>query len=153
MGKTGTTTNFRDALFVGSTYGPQGITVAVRIGFDDNRELGEKETGGRAALPIFREIMLRVYDAKLVGPVPTFPREIEDGIDRYLALQPKADTLPLPPGPPAIAPPPVAPAVADSRAIPDQPELTGFPSDARKPATTGWHSPCAANRKVFTSLS
>src|SRR5213593_1484553 len=35
MGKTGTTSDFRDALFVGSTYGPAGITVAVRIGFDD----------------------------------------------------------------------------------------------------------------------
>ena len=41
----------RDALFVGSTYGPEGITVAVRIGFDDNRSLGPKETGGRLALP------------------------------------------------------------------------------------------------------
>src|SRR5690606_2565581 len=40
MGKTGTTNDFRDALFVGSTYGPDGITVAVRIGFDDNRSLG-----------------------------------------------------------------------------------------------------------------
>ena len=40
MGKTGTTSDFRDALFVGSTYGPRGITVAVRIGFDDNRTLG-----------------------------------------------------------------------------------------------------------------
>jgi membrane carboxypeptidase/penicillin-binding protein len=63
MGKTGTTNEFRDALFVGSTYGPQGITVAVRIGFDDDRPLGAKETGGRTALPIFREIMLRVYRA------------------------------------------------------------------------------------------
>ena len=57
MGKTGTTSEFRDALFVGSTYGPQGITVAVRIGFDDNRTLGNRETGGRTALPVFREIM------------------------------------------------------------------------------------------------
>jgi len=40
MGKTGTTSDFRDALFVGSTYGPEGITVAVRLGFDDNRPLG-----------------------------------------------------------------------------------------------------------------
>lgn len=79
MGKTGTTSDFRDALFVGSTYGTQGITVAVRIGFDDNRTLGEKETGGRTALPIFREIMLRVYQDKLVGPAPPFPREIEEG--------------------------------------------------------------------------
>ena len=87
MGKTGTTSDFCDALFVGSTYGTQGITVAVRIGFDDNHSLGEKETGGRAALPIFREIMLRIYTDQLVGRAPQFPREIEAGIDQYLALQ------------------------------------------------------------------
>src|SRR5262249_33720628 len=56
MGKTGTSSDFRDALFVGSTYGADGVTVAVRIGYDDNRELGEKETGGRAALPIFHDV-------------------------------------------------------------------------------------------------
>jgi len=75
----------RDALFVGSPYGTLGITVAVRIGFDDNRPLGEQETGGRTALPIFREIMLRVYQDQLVGRAPHVPREIEDGIDQYLA--------------------------------------------------------------------
>ena len=85
MGKTGTTSEFRDALFVGSTYGPKGITVAVRIGFDDNRTLGSRETGGRTALPVFREIMLRVYEDGLVGAVPQFPREIEERIDEYLA--------------------------------------------------------------------
>ena len=84
MGKTGTTSDFRDALFVGSTYGPHGITVAVRIGFDDNRTLGDKETGGRTALPIFREIMLLTYQQELVGSAPSFPREIEDRIDQYL---------------------------------------------------------------------
>jgi penicillin-binding protein 1A len=114
MGKTGTTSDFRDALFVGSTYGPHGITVAVRIGFDDNRALGEKETGGRAALPIFREIMLRAYERSLVGPVPSFPDEIEDRIDQYLvrqaALKAARDTdrardldVGLPVGPPASA--------------------------------------------------
>ncbi|HEV8703061.1 MAG TPA: transglycosylase domain-containing protein [Candidatus Polarisedimenticolia bacterium] len=87
MGKTGTTTNFRDALFVGSTYGRQGITVAVRIGFDDNRTLGDKETGSRAALPIFREIMLRLYHDQLVGPPPRFPCDLEVRIDEYLAMQ------------------------------------------------------------------
>jgi penicillin-binding protein 1A len=55
MGKTGTTNEFRDALFVGSSYGPAGITIAVRIGFDDNRSLGAGETGGRVALPVFKE--------------------------------------------------------------------------------------------------
>jgi penicillin-binding protein 1A len=87
MGKTGTTSDYRDALFVGSTYGPGGITVAVRIGFDDNRPLGRGETGGRLALPIFRSILLRVYKDRLVGPVPKFPREIDEGIDDYLAMR------------------------------------------------------------------
>jgi len=97
LGKTGTTSDFRDALFVGSTYGTSGITVAVRIGFDDNRPLGRSETGGRAALPIFREIMLRVYADQLVGPVPRFPGSIEAGIDRYVAMraEPKADGPPV----------------------------------------------------------
>ncbi len=92
MGKTGTTSGFRDALFVGSTYGPQGITVAVRIGFDDNRTLGRKETGARTALPIFREIMLRVYKDGLVGTVPRFPREMEERIDAYLAMAAMPET-------------------------------------------------------------
>jgi penicillin-binding protein 1A len=85
MGKTGTTNSYRDALFVGSTYGPQGITVAVRLGFDDNRSLGSMETGGRAALPVFREIMLKVYQEKLAGPVPVFPADLESNIDAYLS--------------------------------------------------------------------
>ncbi len=85
MGKTGTTNEFRDALFVGSTFGPEGITVAVRIGFDDNRSLGTTETGGRVALPVFKELMLRVYREKLVGPVPTFPAQMEQNINDYLA--------------------------------------------------------------------
>ncbi|MBZ5727403.1 MAG: transglycosylase domain-containing protein [Acidobacteriia bacterium] len=84
MGKTGTTNGFRDALFVGSTYGPVGITVAVRIGFDDNRSLGAKETGGRVALPVFREIVLGAYFGKLVGIAPRFPAEMEQRIDVYL---------------------------------------------------------------------
>jgi membrane peptidoglycan carboxypeptidase len=84
MGKTGTTNEFRDALFIGSTYGPEGITIAVRIGFDDNRSLGPIETGGRVALPVFREIMLRVYREKLAGPVPEFPAQMEQNISDYL---------------------------------------------------------------------
>jgi penicillin-binding protein 1A len=88
MGKTGTTNEFRDALFVGSTYGPEGITVAVRVGFDDNRSLGTKETGARVALPVFKEIILRVYREKLVGPVPEFPAQMEKNINDYLAGPP-----------------------------------------------------------------
>lgn len=104
MGKTGTTSDFRDALFVGSTYGRHGITVAVRIGFDDNRTLGEKETGGRTALPIFREVMLQVYERQLVGSVPQFPREMEDRIDEYLARQAALKISSIGP-PPEVIPP------------------------------------------------
>jgi penicillin-binding protein 1A len=84
MGKTGTTSNFRDALFVGSTYGVDGITVAVRIGFDDDRSLGADETGARVALPVFQEVMLKVYTGHIVGPAPPFPAEMEQRITRYL---------------------------------------------------------------------
>ncbi len=84
MGKTGTTNDFRDALFVGSTYGVDGVTVAVRIGFDDNRSLGSGETGGRVALPVFREVMLGVYRDRIEGPVPAFPSAMEQRITRYI---------------------------------------------------------------------
>jgi membrane peptidoglycan carboxypeptidase len=84
MGKTGTTSNFRDALFVGSTYGVNGITVAVRIGFDDDRSLGASETGARVALPVFEEVMLKVYAGRLVGAAPSFPADMEERITRYL---------------------------------------------------------------------
>jgi membrane peptidoglycan carboxypeptidase len=101
MGKTGTTNEFRDALFAGSTYGPEGITVAVRIGFDDNRSLGPEETGGRVALPVFKEVVLRAYGEKRVGPAPRFPAEMEQHIDAFL----KNDAFETPAITKMIAPP------------------------------------------------
>jgi penicillin-binding protein 1A len=53
-GKTGTTNEYRSAWFVGFT--PQ-IVAGVFVGFDDNRSLGEGETGTVAAVPIFTEFM------------------------------------------------------------------------------------------------
>ena len=105
MGKTGTTNEFRDAIFVGSTFGPGGITVAVRIGFDDNRSLGSRETGGRLALPVFQELMLAVYNAKILGTAPAFPARMEERITASL-LPP--DSLPT------------TDVVADGATIPDQ---------------------------------
>jgi membrane carboxypeptidase/penicillin-binding protein len=58
--------------------------VAVRIGFDGNRSLGSKETGGRLALPVFKEVMSRVYGRNVLGPAPRFPAEMERHIDRFL---------------------------------------------------------------------
>jgi penicillin-binding protein 1A len=53
-GKTGTTNDYRSAWFVGFT--PQ-MVVGVFVGFDDNRTLGNGETGTQAAVPIFIDFM------------------------------------------------------------------------------------------------
>jgi penicillin-binding protein 1A len=54
-GKTGTTQDYTDAWFIG--YTPQ-ITSGAWVGFDDKQiSLGKKETGARAALPIWLEFM------------------------------------------------------------------------------------------------
>lgn len=85
-GKTGTTDDFRNAWFAGFTYGINGITVVARVDFDDNRNLAPRETGSVAAMPIVREIFLKIYEQNLVGPVPEFPSYIENGEFLY---QPK----------------------------------------------------------------
>jgi len=53
-GKTGTTSDFTDAWFLG--FSPS-ITCGVWVGFDSRQSLGEKETGARAALPIWMTFM------------------------------------------------------------------------------------------------
>ena len=53
-GKTGTTCDFTDAWFLG--FSPS-VTCGVWIGFDSRQSLGEKETGARAALPIWMTFM------------------------------------------------------------------------------------------------
>lgn len=53
-GKTGTTSDFTDAWFVG--FSPS-VTCGVWVGYDDNKPLGNKETGARAALPIWMSFM------------------------------------------------------------------------------------------------
>lgn len=58
-GKTGTTNDLGDAWFVGFT--PQ-LLAAVWIGFDNKREIGKKETGGKVAAPIWKTFMERALD-------------------------------------------------------------------------------------------
>jgi penicillin-binding protein 1A len=53
-GKTGTTDDYKDNWFVGFT---PDLVVAVWVGFDEPRSLGERETGGSNAAPIFRNVM------------------------------------------------------------------------------------------------
>src|ERR1700756_4760635 len=54
-GKTGTTNDWRDAWFVG--FSPD-LAAGVYIGFDDPDSLGDDETGGDAAAPLFRAFRL-----------------------------------------------------------------------------------------------
>jgi penicillin-binding protein 1A len=53
-GKTGTTNDFTDAWFIG--FSPS-VTCGTWIGFDDRQSLGKKETGARAALPMWMDFM------------------------------------------------------------------------------------------------
>jgi penicillin-binding protein 1A len=53
-GKTGTTSDFTDAWFLG--FSPS-ITCGAWVGFDSRESLGEKETGAKAALPIWMTVM------------------------------------------------------------------------------------------------
>ncbi|MDP3329709.1 penicillin-binding protein 1A, partial [Parvibaculum sp.] len=71
-GKTGTTNDGKDAWFIG--YSPN-LVVGVFVGFDEPTPLGRAETGGRAAAPIFRDIM-----AKAVGTKPAIPFRVPPGI-------------------------------------------------------------------------
>ena len=59
-GKTGTTSGYFDAWYVG--YTPQIVT-GVWVGFDDERTLGRGETGSLAALPIWLEYMKKSHEA------------------------------------------------------------------------------------------
>ncbi|MBP2302332.1 penicillin-binding protein 1A [Azospirillum picis] len=53
-GKTGTTNDSHDAWFMG--FSPD-LVVGTYIGFDQPRSLGGHETGGSAAVPVFKEVM------------------------------------------------------------------------------------------------
>jgi penicillin-binding protein 1A len=70
-GKTGTTDSQRDVWFVG--YVPQ-LAVAVWIGNDDYRPLGQGATGGGYAAPIWRDYMMQALKGV---PVENFRRPSE----------------------------------------------------------------------------
>jgi penicillin-binding protein 1A len=72
-GKTGTTDQFMDAWFIGFT--PELIT-GVWVGFDEERPLGENETGARAASPIWVTFMSKILKDK---PIKDFP--VPEGVE------------------------------------------------------------------------
>ncbi|MDM8523627.1 PBP1A family penicillin-binding protein [Desulfococcaceae bacterium HSG8] len=88
-GKTGTTNDQHDAWFVG--YTPDYISGAW-VGFDKERSLGRKETGGKAALPIWLDFMKKVHEDK---PEKVFkvPRGVVfSNIDAETGLLPVPET-------------------------------------------------------------
>lgn len=81
-GKTGTTSNYYDALFVG--YSPH-IAAGVWVGFDARTSLGKGESGARVCLPIWMNFMasaLRRYPSVDFGaqPEPVATEHPEEGL-------------------------------------------------------------------------
>jgi penicillin-binding protein 1A len=71
-GKTGTTNDSLDAWFAG--YQPKLVGIAW-IGYDQPKNLGNRETGGGLALPIWMG-----YMQKVLKDVPMFERPVPDGL-------------------------------------------------------------------------
>jgi len=117
-GKTGTTSDYTDAWFMG--FSPS-ITCGVWVGYDSRQSLGEKETGARAALPIWMEIMKTAIVGK---DDEQFPGDTEQpAIQQAAAIYP----APVQPARPASLPHPKAPA--------SQPYVP--PKPAPRPAQAG----------------
>ncbi|CAH2897711.1 MAG: Multimodular transpeptidase-transglycosylase (EC (EC [uncultured Paraburkholderia sp.] len=71
-GKTGTTNDSRDAWFAGYQH---TLIVIAWIGYDNPRSLGDKETGGGLALPVWIE-----YMARALKGVPDYKMPMPDGV-------------------------------------------------------------------------
>jgi penicillin-binding protein 1A len=95
-GKTGTTSDYTDAWFVG--FSPS-VTCGVWIGYDDREALGDRETGGHAALPIWMDFMqVAIADRpgeKFPGDTPGVPQRLL-ARETALALSQSAMTKPAP---------------------------------------------------------
>ena len=88
-GKTGTTNDFTDAWFIG--FSPS-LTCGVWIGYDEKISLGEKETGARAALPIWMQFMKVALAGKDPGEFQPAPEQGSQAVAR------KVDTPDVAPG-------------------------------------------------------
>ena len=74
-GKTGTTNDSMDAWFAG--YQPH-LAAVVWIGYDNPRKLGDRETGGGLALPVWME-----YMAHALRKLPEGPMAVPEGLVQY----------------------------------------------------------------------
>lgn len=83
-GKTGTTNNLIDAWFAG--YNPAQVAVAW-IGFDQPRTLGNQETGGHAALPMWISYMGKVLQGVPDEPYPVPPGVVQAKVNPVTGLR------------------------------------------------------------------
>lgn len=86
-GKTGTTNDSHDAWFMG--FSPD-LVVGTYIGFDQPRSLGPKETGGSAAVPVFKDFMEVALKDR-----PATPFRVPPGV-RLVRVNPETGTLAQP---------------------------------------------------------
>ena len=88
-GKTGTTNSYTDAWFIG--FSPS-VTCGTWIGFDDRKSLGDKETGAKAALPMWIDFM-KVAIART--PVEAFPTAAKKTLEVDVNATPDTDAAPV----------------------------------------------------------
>jgi penicillin-binding protein 1A len=88
-GKTGTTNNLVDAWFAG--YNPNQVAIAW-IGFDHPRTLGNQETGGHAALPMWISYMGKALQGVPDNPYPVPQGVVQAKIDPATGLRLGEDT-------------------------------------------------------------
>ena len=121
-GKTGTTNDFTDAWFIGFT---PSLTAGAWVGYDDKQiSLGKRETGARAALPIWLEFMEAACEGK---PAEDFAN-VEPLSKVALTKQVQVDT----------------PDTAPTEEVPEAPPAKAPPARKPPPGTSG--TPSAASR-------
>ncbi len=103
-GKTGTTSDYKDAWFIGFT---PDIVVGVYIGFDKPRSLGRGETGGALAAPVVKNFMKVALAGKPPVPfrVPTGIKLIRVDLKTGARAGPNSDRVILEAFKPGTAPP------------------------------------------------
>lgn len=118
-GKTGTTSDYTDAWFLG--FSPS-VTCGVWVGFDSRQSLGEKETGAKAALPIWMTFMGEAIKGK---DEEQFLANQQDDPDASAAKPAAAASTPARPAGSTVAPAPhpagSAPSVPRALATPAPP--------------------------------
>ena len=158
-GKTGTTNNYTDAWFLG--FSPS-VTCGTWVGFDNRQSLGDKETGAKAALPIWIDFMKaaiadkpdeqfskanapkKQIDVPLTpsdeSPQDNKPDDTSDQPDNDAGAKAQAPTDAGPadvPGPPPAAVPPTDQSAKPAAAAPIVRQSPTTPAAAAPPSKPG----------------